>query len=675
MYNFKTFFENYLLLEAKAPEAYLDELFGSFYKLFDEYQEDIKLAPQIDHYLENSKNIIESSFGYLKSADRINFFAPFFMFSLLNKVGGYVDVINPKSDFTKKLRRIDNKNMKKIDEGSRTNMSINVIADTIKHYFRDQTNIQTIQAYTFGNKPKNYEDRLTDLKNLENKFNEKAGKVLNPAQDDPDGAELLHQMVDSKKVYFEWVNLNTANCPTKEAQLMDHCGASERADTMFSLRRPFNKQELTNFGISQKEGKSLRKPVITFAIAEEDDGHTLVESHGISNSKPQEEFHEAIVSLFEAGHINKINQRGAYKPETTFKLDDLSDELRAKIPDTVEEESQPTFTEEEIENIEGQIKQADLPEGVHVYAEEDTDMDREYVEEYGVPYRIEWGFEFDLSSFNLNLPAKQWYDIKSDLNIVDAAEWDSGWSNGSEDKLTLQVRSNESKTTYPSEDNLYYEVDSAIDEVKESYDEFLKENLNLIISKYGPRLTPEIEEFFENFKDNVGDQDIEVANTENGLIYKHTLTTFLRGRKLPNKEQLTNWIRKWNKDGTFEQMLPKSVNKNDFDRNQTEFDFSERSVSEEQTRFNSVIDNILLEAIRKPKGRNWVIKLGSGGDNIDFVCYLDMDLKDQETTSQIINQIKYVDDNKHEIANDLLKIIETPELGKTTSRQARERRV
>ena len=676
MQSFKEFFDESLLLEAKDPQAYVEELFGSFFDLFEVYKEDLHFSPQFEHYLENTKNIIESSFGYLRSSDRINFFAPFFMFALLNKTSGYVDVINPKTEFTKKLKRIDNNNQKKIDVGSQTNMSINNMADTIKHYFRDQANIQTIQAYTFGNKPRNYNDRIGDLELLENKFNEKAGKVLDPAQDDPEGTELITKLVDSKKVYFEWVNLNTENCPTKEAQLMNHCGSSDKADTMFSLRRAFNKQELTNLGITQKEGRLLRKPVITFAMEYDGDSYILVESHGISNSKPQVEFHEAIVALFETKIISGINQRGAYSKGTTFKLDDLSPELRARVEEAnpdLEEEAAPIFEEEEIKRAEQLIENVDLPEGVAVYMDEDSDAyaDDDYTDKYGIPYRIDWGYEIDMSQFNLDTSTLEWDNIKSKLNIHDNTEWGSGGD--SEDVDILSVRLHEPITAYPSEDNLYVTVNGAIDDARGSYETFIEDILPLIITNYGPETSSEIEEYFENFKEIKDDLDVEVGITPDGLIYKHEITTNLNTVEMPQKSTLVNWIRKWNKDDILDKTLPKSRNKNDFDPNQMEFEFPERQMVEEHSSFDSVI-NILLEAIRKPNGRSWVIKTNTAGNKLIFVCYLNMDLNDIDATSYTINQIHFVNENKEGFASDLLDIIKTPELGKTTMRQAREKR-
>ena len=127
----------------------------------------------------------------------------------------------------------------------------------------------------------------------------------------PEGDKVLIKVGDN----LSWWLLDRAYCGI-EARAMGHCGNSP---SKFSAERIVS--------LRSDQGDSLR-PHLTFIL--HDDGY-LGEMKGFKNSRPKEEYHDAIVELLKHPKIKGI-RGGGYKPNNNFNWhDDLHPDHSAEV--------------------------------------------------------------------------------------------------------------------------------------------------------------------------------------------------------------------------------------------------------------------------------------------------------------------------------------------------------
>lgn len=502
------------LLEAREPEDYFEEHFGKLKEFTEENFVGTDLSV-MDSIFQKILGVIE----ILKTNDRINFFVPRIKNKILYIISSKVKDKEQK-EILEKMQRKVHKKLKSTESSPTTSPTIQVIYNEVEHFYK-HSDIPPVNNFKFTGKDLSYSGAIEELSEIEERYNERAGKFLNPEEDDPDSVVLILQLKDSTGQYYEWYDLGVSSCPTKEAKLMKHCGSNERADSMLSLRVPLNKDQINEYNLTKEEAKKLRKPVLTFAVEGSDDDYTLVESHGISNQKPDEKYHEAIVALFEKEIITGINQRGAYRPELTFKLDDLNSELRKKMEDFgIEEEEDPTFDQDDIDAAQASIEEFNTKNEdsyFSIFAQEDSDT--EYVE-YGIPWEVGWFLTIppeDFKRLGISLPDDYVIDWRflNELEVVVEIDQNYGLRGYNEDRNEV----------YPSRDTLDSSVESIIWDV-ENYimEKFYKNDLPKLIEKFP--LNENYKSFGELKSEYLDESDIEVEFEDGLLTYSGDLITF-----------------------------------------------------------------------------------------------------------------------------------------------------
>lgn len=649
---------NVLLLEAKDPKEYFEEHFGRLIEVFEQEKDDNQ---DILNHIKLKKPEIISIFKTLKTSDRINFFVPYIKKSILDFF--YKSRINKEvpESVLKFVGRQYSKTVNKIEEGPDFLLDINNIKQTVEHYFTGLSKVQTIQNYTFGGKSNNYGERIDELYQLETAYYEKQKSILLPDDDDPKGSKILLS-VEHDGFTYEWKDLNSSNCPRKEAQLMKHCGSNSKANTMFSLRRNFNADEIKSLGLNTEDAKKVRKPVLTFAMAMIDDGeYSLVESHGISNQKPDQKYHVPIAELLKTGLIVEINQSGSYQPENCFHMDDLDDDLREEIKDVVDIEiiNFPRFTQEEKDRAQEVIDNTELPKFIGVYLEDSESI---------------WGMERDEPE-SVNIVSEFYAEFKDiglpevEPNMVEDFTSRYRFKNGGGSPdvdvydITLSINiSSEYISASTGDNDLTYMVETHIETALEFYKEFFTEFLPALVYELGIS-TPVINEFTEYLEELATDEEVEIYEEDGVPYYQIEIST-----RLESDHGLTDFVRKLNKDNIFPKLLPQRT-KPDYE--QLELDLS-------SYRFEDYVDLLLETTYTKPSGRDWLLKIqeisywASSYSQLSFIGFVKIDFTDIEEMERMIEQVYYVVENKSgRLARDLIMLSNSPKYMKRITSGAR----
>lgn len=511
--DFKTMAQ--LILEARTPEEYYEEHLGKLQEFFLEYEKGLDAEEKSNPLLATIPRKFEESLaiiGYLKRNDHIQFFIPRIKRALIGWLFKLEYLTDEQKNYLNKQRdKVDKKT------GDKVMPTIELIRQHVTHHFV-HSEIPSIVNFNFTGSGLTYGESIEQLEKLETAYQERAQRFLNPPIDDPDGAELILQFKDSTGQYYEWVDLHTAVCPAKETAVMKHCGAtSNESDSMLSLRMPVSKEQIREFELDKTEARILRKPVVTFAVANIDDGYKLVESHGIANSKPANTYHEAIVELFKKGIVSEINQRGAYKPHLTFQLDDLSSDLREEMDDLgIEEDAAATFSKEDIEDREAEIEEANgKMKFANVYLGED---DGDFSEEGGEVRRIEWSIYLnadELAKYGIVIPD----DYRH--NYTDSF---SNWGNEEVYSGNYQLYS-DGEYAYAEHDNLHSRVYDVIYSAEEADKDFAEKVLPQLMAKF-PADNPDARAFSELHQEYLFVEGVDFESDEDGLIYTGTNDNF-----------------------------------------------------------------------------------------------------------------------------------------------------
>lgn len=150
--------------------------------------------------------------------------------------------------------------------------------------------------------------------------------IKQPLDASDDGIDEVMKFPDG----YYWVDLHTNTCRL-EADALGHCGtAGDRDSTLISLR------------YLEKPSKNINtwlwRPHVTFELTDKND---LTQMKGKQNNKPEAKYHKYILALLtlkvpmstssdEGFYINKIIG-GGYKPETNFKVSDLTDDQQDQL--------------------------------------------------------------------------------------------------------------------------------------------------------------------------------------------------------------------------------------------------------------------------------------------------------------------------------------------------------
>ena len=154
----------------------------------------------------------------------------------------------------------------------------------------------------------NMDTTLTTVEGLKNLD----GYILD--EDVPENNEEILPVSDN----MSWWNLNTSSC-RKEANAANHCGSAGYDNTLFSLRR---RDEV--FVKEINKVVVVYRPLITASINM--NSKAMYECRANGNQKPSKKYHDAIVKMLVKLEIENIASNG-YKPEETFLLSDLSEDL------------------------------------------------------------------------------------------------------------------------------------------------------------------------------------------------------------------------------------------------------------------------------------------------------------------------------------------------------------
>ena len=205
---------------------------------------------------------------------------------------------------------------------------------------------------------------------LSNKFNDPKFTIYNLANLDRDYHENLKKKqrnapgAEGKTIIefpdgYKWVNLERGSCP-QEGESMGHCGNSgpKPGDTILSLR------DSKNF------------PHLTFIL----NNGVLGQRKGKANEKPVPKYHPYIIELLKLPIIKDL-KKGEHRPETDFKLSDLSEKEIEELL-KIKPEMKMTYYKHKVlsreythSNITQDIIHKDIPVNILIELSDDEDSE------------------------------------------------------------------------------------------------------------------------------------------------------------------------------------------------------------------------------------------------------------------------------------------------------------
>lgn len=118
---------------------------------------------------------------------------------------------------------------------------------------------------------------------------------------------------------FTWVSEEGSSMHPNFRTQMSNCGTDEVATKILNLCKSF-----------EYAGNEYLYSFITASVLEKNGNKHLLQTHGISNTKPKSRFHGAIVDYI-LNNIDNISHCTAHKPELNFRKEDVSGKLAEKI--------------------------------------------------------------------------------------------------------------------------------------------------------------------------------------------------------------------------------------------------------------------------------------------------------------------------------------------------------
>lgn len=462
-----------LLLEKSTPTEKFEELFSKIQKRFDK-----TIEP-------SSVKIIVDIFDKLGRNERITYITPYLRLAVMKDWLGEDDSTERQLD----IYNSEKDKLTKRDGGlPYIETPLESYGRDVEHFFGSELYNKYLKDYNFSGKNLSYSQHKSEMESIIKSMENGVKKFIDISSDDVDGQDMILSGKDSNGMYYEWWSTNTRSCNSKESSIMNHCGSNENATNMLSLRILVGEDVKKEYGISDKEFKNLRKPVVTFAMK----GKTLIESHGNSNIKPEKKYHEAIVAILNSDYIELISQHKSYNVEDTFKLKDLSQKLRDEVD--VDEETEEAYDYESFEDFERDVYETlDGDEDIDYTISTDSFGDGIIFSTYGI-------VEIDLDISNFYKKVSEYlgvlgfdkvkdilieFDIPSNIHTefdFDVSDWSlySNSDNFDEKRLTLSIE------YWHKLNSIHIEYTSSGSKVivpeKEVSWENLQESLNILIS-------------------------------------------------------------------------------------------------------------------------------------------------------------------------------------------------
>lgn len=317
------------LCEAMSFEEYIQG-----FKSLDLYKEDSSVASSIDYFVRHAMEI-------LKKNSRITWFLR------LLKIYEVLDVLeyepdkltdNDRKRLERELRKYEEVGVSRSDlrhEFVEVAMSdVATMLYHLEHFFSDTMvrNIPEIGNYEPG--MKTFTQAIQELRSIEEKHMAKAPEkeldyephryVSISEAEEKEHWEVLPMRIES----VGGGNLEWWLIPNYTSKLIKRAMSDEKGIGHCGTCQNHSSQLLILAEAFENSGDPSLVPHLSFELGP--DGE-LLQMKGYKNSKPQPKYLPAIVKLLSEFKLIKEVRGGNYRPETDFKMSDLSDEQRLEV--------------------------------------------------------------------------------------------------------------------------------------------------------------------------------------------------------------------------------------------------------------------------------------------------------------------------------------------------------